>query len=91
MATTAPKYDSTMDSIFDRAGEASEQALAAARKVGNAYVDSYEKAVDRALEFELKLVEQTKQEWLRGLMEMQTEFAREVTNSYTSTARSILK
>jgi hypothetical protein len=80
-----------MDSIFERATEASEQALAAVRKVGNAYVDSYEKAVDRAIELELKLVGQTKQEWLQAMMEMQAEFARELTNSYTSTARSYLK
>jgi len=46
MASTAPKYDSTMDSIYERATEAGDQFAAAARKVGHAYLDSYEKTVD---------------------------------------------
>jgi hypothetical protein len=91
MATALPKSDSTMDSIFDRASEASDQVLAAYRKVGNAWVDSYEKAFDRTLEFELKLAGSSKQDWLKGLIETQAEYAREIVNTYTSTARSFLK
>jgi DNA-binding ferritin-like protein len=91
MASTAPKYDSTMDSIYERATEAGDQFAAAARKVGHAYLDSYEKTVDRAIGFELKLADSSQQEWLKGLIETQAEFARELTNSYTGTVRSLLK
>ncbi len=33
----------------------------------------------------------TQQEWLKSMIETQTEFARELTNSYATTARSLLK
>jgi hypothetical protein len=55
------------------------------------YLDSYDKAVDRAIEFELKFAGMTQQEWLKGLIETQAEFARELASSYTTTARSLLK
>ena len=51
----------------------------------------YEKAVDRAVEFELKVAEMTPQEWLKNLIETQVKFTRELSNSYTTTARSLLK
>lgn len=88
MATTQNKQ---FESAFERATEAGEQFAAATRKAGNLYLDSYEKAVDRAIEFELKFAGATQQEWLKNLIEAQAEFARELTSSYTSTARTLLK
>ena len=52
MATTTqtktgiPAFDST----FDQFRESGEQVLTAARKAGNLYLDTYEKAVDRTTE-----------------------------------------
>jgi len=57
----------------------------------DAYLDSYDKAVDRAIDFELKLAEQTQQEWIKNIIETQAGFMREVANSYSGTARSLLK
>ncbi len=92
MATTQTKNNGpTIDAAFDRATEASEHFAAASRKAGNLYLDSYEKAVDRAIEFELKFAGATQQEWLKNLIEVQADFARELTSSYTSTARTFLK
>ena len=98
MATTQTKHTAqsehtapTIDAAFERATEATDQMAAAARKAGNLYLDSYEKAVDRAIELELKFAGMTQQEWLKGLVETQADFTREVTSSYTSTARSLLK
>ena len=33
----------------------------------------------------------TQQEWLKNLIETQADFTRELTSSYTGTARSLLK
>ncbi len=44
----------------------------------NAFLDSYEKAVDRATELELKVAGLTDQEWLKNLTEAQALFAREL-------------
>jgi hypothetical protein len=92
MATTQTKTQTpAFEGIFDRANEAGEQFAASARKAGHAYLDSYEKAVDRAIELELKVAATTQQDWLKNLIEAQADFAREVTSSYTSTARTLLK
>jgi hypothetical protein len=93
MATTqnsrsaAPAFDAT----FEQAKETGEQFVSAARKAGSVYLDSYEKAVDRAIELELKFAGMTQQEWLKGLVETQADFTREITSSYTATVRSLLK
>jgi hypothetical protein len=92
MATTNSKNDTyRFEAAFDQAKDQGEQFLAAARKAGNLYVDSYEKAVDRAIEVQLNLAGMTQQEWLKTLIETQADFTREVTQAYTTAARGLLK
>jgi hypothetical protein len=85
--TTTPSFDAALHQVQ----EASEQFLAAARKAGSLYLDSYEKTVDRAISLELSLAEATQQEWLKGLIEAQADVARELTSSYMAAARAALK
>jgi hypothetical protein len=92
MATTQTRNSTpSIDGVFERAGEAQEQFAAAARKAGNAYLDSYEKVVDRAIELELKLAGTTQQDWIKSIAETQADFTRELASTYTSTARTLLK
>ncbi len=91
MATQTRHTAPTIDSAFERANEAGEQFVAAARKAGHLYLDSYEKAVDRAIDLELKFAGASQQEWLKNIVEAQADFAREVATTYTSTARTLLK
>jgi hypothetical protein len=92
MATTHTKDGAPgIDVAFDQFKGFNEQWLEAARKAGNLYLDSYEKAVDRAIEWELRVAGMTQQEWLKSLIEAQADLAREFTNTYTTTARSLLK
>jgi hypothetical protein len=93
MATTTPPKTGipSFDAAFKQARENGEQVLAAARKAGNLYLDSYEKAVDRTTDLQLKLAGLTQQEWLKSLIEAQVDVTRELAGSYTTTARSLLK
>ena len=92
MATTQTRNSTpSIDGVFERAGEAQEQFAAAARKAGKAYLDSYEKVVDRATELQLKLADSTQQDWIKSIAETQADFARQLTSTYTSTARTLLK
>jgi hypothetical protein len=92
MATTQTRnHTPSIDGVFERAGEAQEQFTAAARKAGNAYLDSYEKVVDRAIELELKLAGTTQQDWIKSIAATQADFARELAGTYTNTARTLLK
>jgi hypothetical protein len=92
MATSQPRGAvPTVDAALRQAKDLNEQFLTAARKAGNLYLDSYEKAIEGAIEFELACARQTEQEWLKNVIKAQVGMAREVTNSYTSAARSLLK
>jgi hypothetical protein len=92
MATTDTKTGvPSFESAFEQYRESGEQVLTAARKAGNLYLDSYEKAVGRATELQLKLAGLSQQEWLKSLIEAQVDITRELTGSYTTTARSLLK
>jgi hypothetical protein len=92
MATTETKTGvPTVDAAFGQVKDLNEQYLAAARKAGNLYLDSYEKVVDRAIELERKFAGLTQQEWLKSLIETQIDLTKELSGSYTSVARSLLK
>ena len=93
MATTAtPKPGiPTFETAFEQVKDSSEHVWATARKAGNLYLDTYEKAVDRTAEVQLKLAGLTQQEWLKSLIEAQADLTRELANSYTSAARALLK
>lgn len=80
-----------VEAAFEQVKELNEQFLATARKAGNLYLDSYEKAVDRAVDLELKLAGLSHQEWLKSVMEAQADIAREITSSYATATRSLLK
>ena len=93
MATTASTKAAlpSFETAYEQVKDSSEQFLAAARKAGNLYLDTYEKAVDRTTELQLKLAGATQQEWLKSLIEAQVDFSKELAGSYTATARSFLK
>ena len=93
MATTTSTKTGipTFDTAFEQVKDSSEQVWAAARKAGNLYLDSYEKAVDRTAELQLKLAGLTQQEWLKSLIEAQVDLTKELAGSYTATARTFLK
>ena len=91
MATTAKNGTPPMDAAFEQIKDLNEQFLAASRKAGNLYLDSYENAVDRAIDLEVKLAGLSKQEWLRTVTEAQAELARELSATYATTVRTLLK
>ncbi len=92
MTTTQTKNGTPpIDAAFEQVKELNEQFLAAGRKAGNLYVDSYEKVVGRTIELERKVAGMTQQEWLKAVIEAQADFARELAESYTTAARSLLK
>ena len=92
MPTTQTKNGApSVETAFDQFKELNEQLLASTRKAGNLYLDSYERAVDRAIDLELKLAGLTQQEWLKSVIEAQVDITREITTSYATAARSLLK
>jgi hypothetical protein len=80
-----------INAAFEQVQDFNDQFFATARKAGNMYLDAYEQIVDRAVDLERKVADLTQQEWLKSLIEAQADFTREVSESYTTAARTLLK
>jgi hypothetical protein len=92
MASTDTKSGGpSVDAAFDQFKNFNEQFLGAARQAGTLYLDAYERAVEQTIDLQLKVAGMSQQEWLKDLIEKQADLTREATNSYTSTARSLMK
>ena len=91
MATTQTKSGTqNLNGLFERTTQAQEQFATAAHRAGHAYLDTYEKTVDRAIDLQIRFADSTGQDWLKSVTESQTDFTRELAHSYTSTARTML-
>jgi len=90
-ATQTPPQQPTFEAAFEQIKEFNEQLLDATRKAGIQTIETYEKAVDRAIDLERKLAGATKQEWLKALIDAHADVAKEWTDAYTTTARGVLK
>ena len=92
MASTETKNAApTVEAAFEQVKDLNGQFLGAGRQAGTLYLDAYEKAIEQTIELQLKIAGMTQQEWLKDLIEKQADVTREVTSSYTSTARGLLK
>lgn len=90
MATTTDTRE-LFEAPFKQAKDANDQILTAARNASTLYLDSYEQAVEKALEVETRLATSAQPEWLRSMIEAHIDFSREFAGSYVKSARSVLK
>lgn len=91
MATTTKTTTQPVDAAFGQIKDLSDRFAQTAREAGVLYLDAYEKAVDQAAELETKLADASQQEWLETLIRTHVKFVRELSGSYATTARSLLK
>jgi hypothetical protein len=90
-STQTKHTEPPIEAAFEQIKEFNEQWLDTARKASVQYIDTYEKAVDRAIDLERKLAGATKQEWLKNLIDAHADMARDLTEAYTKAARGLLK
>ena len=93
MATTQTKTSAaSIDGMFERATQAQEQFAAAATKAGQRVPGLLrEGRRPRLDDRSSSSPASTQQDWIKSIAETQADFARELTNTYTSTARTLLK
>ena len=81
----------TLETALKQVKELNDQLMKSARQAGQLYLESYEWAVDRTIDFEHRLADLSQQEWLKDVIDAQTEFTREFASSYATSVRSLLK
>lgn len=78
------------DENFDQYKQVTDEITAATRRVGEAYLSGYEQVVERTLGFEREFARNTKQDWLRGLIEAHIDVSRNVAEAQLNVARAVL-
>ena len=75
----------------DRIRDLNEQILDFGRRAGVGFLEAYEQNLQTFADYQDKVGDQTKVEWIVSAARAQANFTRELTRVYTSTARDLLK
>jgi hypothetical protein len=92
MATqTKTQAEKDIDQASTRIRDLNEQVLDFGRKAGTGFLEAYEQNLQTFADYQDKVADQTKVDWIANLARAQANFTREITRVYTSTARDLIK
>jgi polyhydroxyalkanoate synthesis regulator protein len=92
MATqTKTQAEKNTDQATKRIRDLNEQILDFGRNAGTGFLEAYEKNLQTFADYQDKVADQTKVDWVASLARAQANFTREISRVYTSTARDVLK
>ena len=93
MATTQTKSqaEKDIDQATKRVRDLNEQVLDLGRNAGTGVLEAYEKNLKTYADYQDKVADQTKVDWIANIARAQANFTREITRVYTSTARDLIK
>jgi hypothetical protein len=92
MATqTTTQAEKDIDQTTERIRDLNEQVLGFGRKAGTGFLDTYEKNLQTFADYQDKVADHTKVDWVANIARAQANFTREITRVYTSTARDLIK
>ena len=80
-----------VDAAAERIREANERIIESGKKAGGIYLDLYEKTLNSIADYQEKVGEQSRVEWVSTIANAQADFTRELATAYTSAARSFIK
>jgi hypothetical protein len=85
------KGEPTSEQTVSRIRVVNQTPIKLAKKSGRAYIDSYEKALQRVLDFERAAASRSRLPWATALANTHTTFVQSVTSPYVKIARDVLK
>ena len=92
MATqTKTQADKDIDQATTRIRDLNEQILEFGRNAGSGFLEVYEQNLQTFADYQDKVADQTKVDWIASIARAQANFTREISRVYTSTARDLLK
>ena len=92
MATqTKTQAEKDIDQATTRIRDLNEQVLDFGRKAGTGFLEAYEQNLQTFADYQDKVADQTKVDWVANIARAQANFTREITRVYTSTARDLIK
>ena len=92
MATqTGTQADNDIDQATIRIRDLNEQILEFGRNAGSGFLEVYQQNLQTFADYQDKVADQTKVDWIASIARAQANFTREISRVYTSTARDLLK
>jgi flagellar biosynthesis chaperone FliJ len=92
MATqTKTQADKVTEQATKRIRDLNEQILHLGRNAGTSFLEAYEKNLETIADYQDKVADQSKVDWIAGIARAQANFTREISRVSTSTARDVLK
>ena len=88
---TKTQADKDIDQATKRIRDLNEQILEFGRKAGSGFLEAYEQNLQTFADYQDKVADQTKVDWIVNVARAQANFTRELTRVYTTTARDLLK
>ena len=88
--TTQTKSTIDAEATANRIRDLNEQVLEVGRNAGVSFLDAYEKSVKTFADYQDKVGDSTRVEWLATVVHAQAKFTREVSEAYTTSARDLL-
>jgi hypothetical protein len=88
---TNAKTQGETEQAADRIRELNEQILDFGRRAGIGFLEAYEQNLQTFADYQDKVGDQSKVDWIVNLARAQANFTREITRVYTTTARDLLK
>jgi hypothetical protein len=83
--------DHDVDAAAERIREVNERIIESSRKAGNTYLDLYERTLNSIADYQDKVGEHSRVEWVTTIANAQADFTRELASAYTSAARTLVK
>lgn len=79
------------DQAADRIRDLNEQVLDFGRRAGIGFLETYEQNLQTFADFQDKVADESKVDWIANVARAQANFTREITRVYTTSARDLLK
>src|SRR3954462_10840072 len=83
--------DRNAQAAADRIRDLNARPRQPSRKAGNTFLDIYERTLKSIADYTERVGQQSQVDWLKTITDPQADFTRQLTNAYTSAARSVLK
>jgi hypothetical protein len=80
-----------VEAAAERIRDLNERIIESSKKAGNTYLDIYEKTLNSIADYQEKVGDQSKVDWVSTIANAQANFTRDLAGAYTSAARTLLK
>lgn len=81
----------SVEETIERIRTLNDKIIEAAKSMGGAWLDTYEKALHNVLDFQTQVANASQLDWVSAIAKAQAQLVADATSAYTKAARELLK